>query len=104
MSKLGLRSARKLTLAGIKISLIELQSCEFRQKLALPELKKAELRTTLYEESCHDNNALKTGNAPQARNLCLAPKTPVHPGIGPNSGWPHEIMRRNCDLDTFLAH
>ena len=48
MSKLGLRSARKLTLAGIKINLIELRSCEFRQKLALPELKKEELRTTLY--------------------------------------------------------
>ena len=47
MSKLGLRSARKLTLAGIKINLIELRSCELRQKLALPELKKAELRTTL---------------------------------------------------------
>ena len=47
MSELGLRGARKLTLAGIKISLIELQSCEFRQKLALPELKKAELKTPL---------------------------------------------------------
>ena len=40
MNKLGLRSARKLTFAGIKISLIELRSCEFRQKLALPESKK----------------------------------------------------------------
>ena len=47
MSKLGLRSARKLTLAGIKISLIELRSCELRQKLALPEFLKTELRVAL---------------------------------------------------------
>ncbi len=39
---------QELTLAGIKISLIELRSCELRQKLALPELKKAELRVALY--------------------------------------------------------
>ena len=48
MHTLGLRVAEKLALAGIKISLIELNSCGFRQKLALPELKKAELRSTLY--------------------------------------------------------
>ena len=53
MSKLGLRSARKLTLAGIKISLIELRSCELCQRLALPELKKAELRAALYIQSIH---------------------------------------------------
>ncbi len=39
MSKFGLRSARKLTFAGIKISLVELRSCELRQKLAVPECK-----------------------------------------------------------------
>ena len=39
MSKLGLRSARKLTLAGIKISLIELRSCELFQELALAGIK-----------------------------------------------------------------
>ena len=45
--KFGPRAAEKLALAGIQISLIELWSCELRQKLALPELKKAELRTAL---------------------------------------------------------
>ena len=38
---------QKLTVAGIKIRLIELKSCELLQKLALPELKSAELKTTL---------------------------------------------------------
>ncbi len=42
MRKLGLSRARKLTLAGIKISFFGLKSCELRQKLALPEFKKAE--------------------------------------------------------------
>ena len=39
MSKLWLRGARKLTFAGIKISLIELQSCELFQELALAGIK-----------------------------------------------------------------
>ena len=48
LHKLGPRAAKKLTVAGIKIRLIELESCELLQKLALPELKSAELRNVLY--------------------------------------------------------
>ena len=48
LHKLGPRAAKKLTVAGIKIRLIELESCELLQKLALPELKTAELRSALY--------------------------------------------------------
>ena len=47
LHKLGPRAAKKLTVAGIKIRLIELESCELLQKLALPELKSAELKTVL---------------------------------------------------------
>ena len=47
LHKLGPRAAKKLTVAGIKIRLIELESCELLQKLALPELKSAELKTAL---------------------------------------------------------
>ena len=47
LHKLGPRAAKKLTVAGIKIRLIELESCELLQKLALPELKSAELTTVL---------------------------------------------------------
>ena len=47
LHKLGPCAAKKLTVAGIKIRLIELESCELLQKLALPELKSAELKTTL---------------------------------------------------------
>ena len=47
LHKLGPRVAKKLTVAGIKIRLIELESCELLQKLALPELKSAELKTPL---------------------------------------------------------
>ena len=48
LHKLGPRAAKKLTVAEIKIRLIELESCELLQKLALPELKKAEIKATLY--------------------------------------------------------
>ena len=47
LHKLGPRAAKKLTVAGIRIRLIELKSCELLQKLALPELKSAELRKAL---------------------------------------------------------
>ena len=40
LSKLGMRSARKLALAGIEINSIELRSCELCQQLALSEFKK----------------------------------------------------------------
>ena len=47
LHKLGPRAAKKLTVAGIKIRLVELENCELLQKLALPEFKTAELRSTL---------------------------------------------------------
>ena len=47
LHKLGPRAAKKLTVAGIRTTLIELESCELLQKLALPELKSAELTKAL---------------------------------------------------------
>ena len=47
LEKLGPRAAEKLTRAGIKVSLIELKSCEFPGKLARPELKRIEEKPTL---------------------------------------------------------
>ena len=44
MHTLGLRVAEKLALAGIKINLIELRSCEFRQKLTLAGIKKSGIK------------------------------------------------------------
>ena len=41
-------AAKKLAWAGLKISLIELESVDFLRKLARPALSWAELRTTLY--------------------------------------------------------
>ena len=49
LEKLGPRAAEKLTRAGIKVSLIELTSCESPGKLARPELKTIELSATLYD-------------------------------------------------------
>ena len=46
VNKLGLRSARKLARAGIKVSLIELRGCEFLRKLARPGFKWAEFEMT----------------------------------------------------------
>ena len=47
LHKLGPRAAEKLARAGIKVSLIELKSCELLQKLARPEFKWAEFGRAL---------------------------------------------------------
>ena len=48
MRYLSAGATEKLAWAGVKISLIEIGSVDFRTKLARPELKWAELMTTLY--------------------------------------------------------